>query len=143
VLGTVYSGAATPGTVVVQDGSFTLATPHKATIDAKQAVKVRSKETLLLAGDGVMLTTKPDSGDPAASKVTIEATGTLSASSDADVSVTAKTTANVTATSGATVNGGTQLTLNADGSVSIRGGSVQITGDSSINLSAPSILLGG
>ena len=154
LLGAVFNGTAKPGTVVQTDGSFTLATPHHVTIAATEKAELTTGDTLTLTSAGTAkLTTQPpegggeeEGGEPEEEKppgdIQLDSKGGLTLSAETTASLTAGTTATVTTEEGFTVTGGEQVSIGADGSVTISGAAISITGDESVTISAPEIMLG-
>jgi phage protein D len=155
LLGAVFNGMGKPGTVVQTDGSFTLATPHHVTISATEKAEVTTGDTLTLTATGTAkLTTKPPAGgesegegeEPEEEKppgdIQLDSKGGLALSGEGAATLSAGTTATVSAKEGFTVTGGEQVTIGADGSLTISGATISITGDESVTISAPEIMLG-
>jgi uncharacterized protein involved in type VI secretion and phage assembly len=151
LLGSVFNGTKTPGTVVQDDGSFTLATPRNVTIDASERAEITTRQTLTMTATGTAkLTTKP-TGDSSAGgsdaqappgDIQLDAKGALALSADANASLSAGTTATISAKAGVTVSGGEQVTIKADGSIAVSGATISIAATEALSISAPEILLG-
>jgi phage protein D len=156
LLGSVFNGTKTPGTVVQDDGSFTLATPRNVTIDASERAEITARQTLTMTATGTAkLTTKP-SGDASAAggqepaggaqappgDIQLDSNGALELSGDANASLSAGTTTAISAKAGVTVSGGEQVTIEADGTIAVSGATISIAATETLSISAPEILLG-
>jgi phage protein D len=154
LLGSVFNGTKTPGTVVQTDGSFALATPRHVTIDASERAEITTRQTLTLTATGTAkLTTKPASGAgedgappggaPAPpGDIQLDAKGALALSGDTTARLVAGTSAAISAKTGVTVSGGGQVRVEADGSISLSGETISIAATGTLTISAPEILLG-
>jgi phage protein D len=156
LLGSVFNGTKSPGSVVQDDGSFTLATPRQLTIDASERAEITTRQTLTLTASGTAtLTTKPAAGADADSSaapadgaqqppgdIQLDAKGALALSGDASATLSAGTTATISAKAGLTVSGGERVTIEADGSIALSGGAISINATEMLTISAPEILLG-
>lgn len=143
LLGGVFNGTGKPGTVVQPDGSFTLATPRHVTITATERADLTTGDTLTLtAAAAAKLTTKPGTDDKPPGDIQLTAKGALALSGDGSATLSAGTSGTVSAKAGLEVSGGQRLTLKADGSVTISGATISITGNQMVRISAPQVMLG-
>lgn len=156
LLGSVFNGTKTPGTVVESDGSFMLATPHHVTIQATEKAGITTGDTFTCTSSKTAkITTRPaqstggDSGGAGGSEgaappgdIVLDSKGALTLEGDGAATVSAGTKGSVSAKTGLTLSGGTQVTVEADGSVTIEGASLTISAKGTLTLSAPQIMLG-
>ncbi|MGH2839383.1 MAG: VgrG-related protein [Solirubrobacteraceae bacterium] len=134
VIGSLWNGTAKPGELAHEDGSFHLASDKQVTIDAAEAITANAGQDLTLEAGG---------------KLAAHSTGAATLASDADVELNAQTAMKIAAGTTLDVEGMTvtlagsgQVEVRSDGSMAIKGTSIQIQANASVQISAPSIMLG-
>ena len=142
IVGSLWNGTSQPQTLVHDDGSFALRSDKQIVAQAAEQISVQGDQAVALQA-GQDLTVK------AGAKLTAEAQSDAVLQSTTNMTVKgvqAVTVQGAQATlQGDTttkVSGGGQLSLEADGSVVLKGATIQIQGSGMVQISAPQIMLG-
>ncbi len=171
VLGSLFNALNAPGPVVQPDGAFTLATPSHVSIDAAKQAQISTKSTFTVTSTGTArLTTKPppatsggqegaggggqatgggqadqppsEAAATTPGDIQLDAKGALSLSGDGGATLSTEKAASLSAKTGLTLSGGQRVQIEADGTISISGGTISITADQTVTISASQIILG-
>lgn len=144
VIGSVFNGQAQPGTLTATDGSFSWTSIKAMTFDAPEKVDLTTAGPLTLTAVGATkLTNKPGDTKKGTAAVEVSATGALTLAGDGGVDLSSsQSSASLKAATGMTLDGGTQITVGANGSVTVQGATLTLRADSLVQISAPQVLLG-
>jgi phage protein D len=142
IIGSLWNGNAQPQTLVHDDGSFALRSDKQIVAQAAEQISVQGDQAV---------------GFQAGKDLTVKAGAKLTAQAESDAVVQSTTNMTVKGVQAVTVqgaqatvqgdtttkvSGGGQLSLEADGSVVIKGAMIQIQGSGMVQISAPQIMLG-
>jgi uncharacterized protein involved in type VI secretion and phage assembly len=137
VLGSVYNGQATPGTLSTTDGTFSLTSEQKLTVVAADAIAMTGKTMTYSSSDDAAFNT---TGSGA---IDVNAQGALTLESSQAVTLTAGTSAELDAGTSLKIScSGAEIDVGPAGQVTVKGISVTVQASGILQLSGATVMLG-